>query len=81
MTTLAAQAAAMRHVHAIARRSGDCADRVLNDAAAAIRTIDWLNNRPDLMALIKLVDAFRGGELIIRDAGGENHAEATRDHR
>lgn len=67
--TLAAQAAALRHIHSVARRSGDVAEPILHDAAVAIRTIDYLHNRPDLVAVIRMVDAFKGGSLTIRDLG------------
>lgn len=71
MTTLSAQASALRHIHSIARRSGDCAESILHDAAAGIRTIDWLRQHPDVVkAVARIFDAFPGVELVeVREHG------------
>lgn len=61
------QAAAVRHIHSIAVRSGEASEQTLQWASQAIRTLEWLHSRPDMMALIKIVDAFKGGELYVRD--------------
>lgn len=75
--SLAMQAAAVRHIHSIARRSGDAAESVLENASWAIRTIETLSNRPDLVALIRIVDAFKDGELIIRSIANPEGEKKT----
>ncbi|MFZ1743898.1 MAG: hypothetical protein WAT93_13665 [Pontixanthobacter sp.] len=64
--SLGTQAAAVRHIHSIARRSGDAAESILENASWAIRTLETLEKRTDLVALIRIIDAFKGGELTIR---------------
>lgn len=76
--SLAMQAAAVRHIHSIARRSGDAVESVLDHAAWAIRTLETLDKRTDLVALIRIIDAFKGGELIIRDVTNPEGGKATR---
>lgn len=63
---LASQASALRHIHSIAQRSEECPERVLEWAAAGIRTLDWMAARPELVkAMAVLFETFPGAEFNV----------------
>lgn len=62
--SIAQQAAAVRHIHAIAQRSGDASETTLEWASWGLRTLEWLERHPDIVrALAVIYDAFPGSRI------------------
>lgn len=65
MIPIGNQAAALRHIFSAALQSGEVPDRTLEWAAAGIRTLDWLAERPETVrAIARLFDTFPGIEVV-----------------
>lgn len=66
--SIASQAAAVRHIHALVAKSGQAGEQTLEWASWAIRTLDWIAERPDLVKSLSLIsDIFPGLTVEVRD--------------
>lgn len=62
------QAAAVRRIHETAVQSGQVPDQTLHQASQAIRTLEWMSKRLELVrALAILFDTFPNAPWTVHD--------------